>query len=303
MTATEVETTEMVHQPNGAGPPAPPAAEYVTGFQGMATEPFPESVRKVLAESVEPSEVEIKPDGIVYLPGHWYRKQLSRAFGAGGWGIAPRTPARVMGNVVVWDGVLMALGRVVATGLGECAYRANNGNMSYASCWEGAKTDAIGRACKDLGMAWELWDPKWRKDFLAKYAEQYDGEKWDGRAQRKVPAKLWRLKSGKKASAEDQARGAGGVAPEPHIAPGDDGTAASEAETKAVRDRMKELKHTRASAERWLTSLFGVATVAALSKDQAASALALLLAQGQDDNDEAYGKVFERLKAEGKVRA
>src|SRR5678816_3824301 len=134
---------------------------------GMAMEPFPEAARRILAEPVNPHDVEIKPDGIVFLPGVAYRRILTRAFGAGGWAIAPRSPARYMkdNNIVAYHGALYCLGRFVAEAVGECFYRDNNPNMSYASCVEGAKTDALGRCCKDLGIGTEMWDANWREQW------------------------------------------------------------------------------------------------------------------------------------------
>src|SRR6185295_11507794 len=72
--------------------------QYVQGFEGIATEPFPQSARDVLGAPVNPDEVEIKPDGIVYISHVVYRRILTRAFGAGGWALAPRTPSQVRGN-------------------------------------------------------------------------------------------------------------------------------------------------------------------------------------------------------------
>jgi len=163
MTPRPAATAVPVENPRGetalavSGPP-----QFARGFEGMATEPFPEAARRVLAESVNPRDVEIKPDGIVFLPGVAYRRILTRAFGAGGWALAPRSPSRVMGNIVVYHGALFCLGRFVAEAVGECFYREGNSNMSYASCVEGAKTDALSRCCKDLGVATEMWDANWR---------------------------------------------------------------------------------------------------------------------------------------------
>ena len=99
---------------------AAPLPQFFRGFEGAAIEPFPDAARKVLAEPPDPRDVEIKPDGIVFLPGVAYRRILTRAFGAGGWSILPRSPARVMDNIVVYHGALVCLGRFVAEAVGEC---------------------------------------------------------------------------------------------------------------------------------------------------------------------------------------
>jgi hypothetical protein len=197
---------------------APPAAgagpQFARGFDGMATAPFPEESRRVLAEAVNPHDVEIKPDGIVFLPGVAYRRILTRAFGAGGWAIAPRSPARYMkdNNIVVYHGALFCLGRFVAEAVGECFYRDNNPNMSYASCVEGAKTDALSRCCKDLGIATEMWDANWREQWKAQYATSYRGKKWNAKKQQEEEATIWKLKS-RVSNPHDLMVGAGGVEP------------------------------------------------------------------------------------------
>lgn len=200
--STAPASTDLAPRMTGDEPP-PPRPQYMTGFDGMASEPFPEAARKVLAEPPPPEAIEIKPNGIVFVPGVYYRRQLTRAFGAGGWAIVPRGPARVMGDLVVYPGALYCLGRFVAEAVGECAYRANS-QMSYASCVEGAKTDALSRCCKDLGMATELWDKEWRDRWMADYAESYKDDR--GKT-------CWKPRSGRPVQAIDLMSGAGGVAP------------------------------------------------------------------------------------------
>ena len=156
-----------------------PVANYAQGFEGASMAPFPAEALKVLGAPVNPEEVEIKPNGIVFLPGVSYRRILTRAFGAGAWALLPRGPARTMGNEVVYHGALYILGRFVSEAVGECA--SNNGGMSYASALEGARTDCLTRCCKDLGVATELWDPEWRTAWQAKFCtkEFKDGKaKW-----------------------------------------------------------------------------------------------------------------------------
>jgi hypothetical protein len=267
------ETTDLAPRLTG-DEPAPPRPQYMTGFDGMASEPFPEAARKVLAEPPAPEAVEIKPDGIVYVPGVFYRRQLTRAFGAGGWAIVPRAPARVMGDLVVYPGALYCLGRFVAEAAGECTYRQNS-NMSYASCVEGAKTDALSRCCKDLGMATELWDAAWRDRWKDEYAETYMGEKWDGKKQAMVKKQMWRLRSGRPVQDVDLMSGAGGVAPKapapsapvsapaatPSPAttagPADVGEPASAEDKAEIRASVKRLGWKNPAAKSWLRSATG----------------------------------------------
>jgi hypothetical protein len=282
-----------------AEPTAPVSTpQFFRGFEGAAVEPFPEAVRLVLAEPVNPRDVEIKPDGIVFLPGVAWRRILTRAFGAGGWALLPRSPARVMGNLVVYHGALVCLGRFVAEAMGECFYREGNANMSYASCIEGARTDALTRCCKDLGYGAEMWDANWREEWKAKYAYQ------DHNDRTKEGKPKWKLKA-RVSNPHDLMVGAGGVAPAPAPAaspppststeaasPGsgdtaepagdpaaDSGEAASEETLDALTAEIRRRKWTRSYAVTFLRENFSVDTMSALTQQQAARALVLVMAR------------------------
>jgi hypothetical protein len=330
------ETTDLApslaQQDNGAAI----RPSFMTGFDGMASEPFPEANRKVLAEHVPPEAVEIRPDGIVFVPGVYYRRQLTKAFGAGGWALAPRGPARVMGDLVVWPGALYCLGRFVSEAVGECMYHQNS-NMSYASCVEGAKTDALSRCCKDLGMATELWDAAWRDQWKKEYAEQYDGEKWNSKTRQMVKARLWRLRSGRPVQNVDLMSGAGApsapasapaatpppaapVAPSgerpkaeaiPATAPpgvegttagdagrADTGEAATEQQRTMMRDEVKRLGWKGHFYKMWLKTFFGFDSPGALSQDQATNAILLLEHYGT----EKYKALIEDMRADGLIK-
>lgn len=54
---------------------------------------------------------------------------------------------------------LFCLGRFVAQTVGEHTFYSSN-NMVYGKAMEAAKSNALMRCCKDLGVASELWDPQ-----------------------------------------------------------------------------------------------------------------------------------------------
>ena len=60
------------------------------GYDGIGIRPFPSHVAQVLCEPIQKDDVEIKPDGLLYLPEIKYRRILNRAFGPGGWGLKPQ---------------------------------------------------------------------------------------------------------------------------------------------------------------------------------------------------------------------
>jgi hypothetical protein len=50
-------------------------------------------------------------DGLIYLPEIKYRRILNKAFGPGGWGLAPRTETNVGPKIVSREYALVCLGR------------------------------------------------------------------------------------------------------------------------------------------------------------------------------------------------
>ena len=117
--------------------------DWTRSFAGLSSSPFSKEAANVLLAPLDPLDVEIKPgqidlsavsadartDGIVYLPEisqcieqalagadalAEYRRILNRAFGPGGWGLAPRGPASVAGKAVSREYALVCLGRRVA---------------------------------------------------------------------------------------------------------------------------------------------------------------------------------------------
>lgn len=104
----------------GSGDPAfavPPAANGANGidwsssFHGLSTVPFSPEVAAVLMKPIPFEDVEIKPDGIIYLPEIKYRRILNQAFGPGGWGMAPRGELMVGEKVVTREYALLVHGR------------------------------------------------------------------------------------------------------------------------------------------------------------------------------------------------
>ena len=176
--------TTTAQSPATTDPPAPVRPNYMAGFDGIASAAFPGPALAVFSEPVKEDEVEIRFDGIPFLPGVWYRRQLTRAVGAGAWALAPRGPSRSMGNAKTYHGALYILGRYVSEAVGECECHQGS-KMTEASAFEGAKTDCLSRCCKDLGMAAELWDPYWRERFLAKWG------RWEMKGEAGKQRKVW----------------------------------------------------------------------------------------------------------------
>ena len=98
---------------------APPArssntseqVDWTSSYHGLSAEPFPKETADILLKPLDFDDVEIKPDGICYLPEIKYRRILNRAFGPGGWGLAPRGESTVTSKAVTREYALVALGR------------------------------------------------------------------------------------------------------------------------------------------------------------------------------------------------
>ncbi|EOO03349.1 putative mitochondrial genome maintenance protein mgm101 protein [Phaeoacremonium minimum UCRPA7] len=154
---------------NGNGNGTGEAIDWSRSFHGLSTESFPPDVAAVLMKPIEFDDVEIKPDGIIYLPEIKYRRILNNAFGPGGWGMAPRGELFVGDRVVTREYALVVHGRFVAQARGEMQYFSED---TIATAGEGCKSNALMRCSKDLGIASELWDPRYIREFKKKHARE-----------------------------------------------------------------------------------------------------------------------------------
>jgi hypothetical protein len=82
-------------------------------FHGLSTQPFSKEAAEILLTPIPFDDVEVKPDGIIYLPEIKYRRVLNRAFGPGGWGLAPRGETIVTPKSITREYALVAHGRLV----------------------------------------------------------------------------------------------------------------------------------------------------------------------------------------------
>ena len=185
------ETGEVVEET--AVQPYQAIPQDLAQYQGMSARAFSKEQNDKLSGGINKDDVEIDPQGLIYLPQVKYRRILRDAFGAGAWAIRP-IDVKIDGNVVMFIGELWVEGRFVAWSTGEQRYIPSNERMTYASAVEAAKSDCVTRCCKDLGIASELWDPRFIKKWKAEYAIQVWTEK-DGK--KKV---RWRRKDDPKFS-------------------------------------------------------------------------------------------------------
>jgi Mitochondrial genome maintenance MGM101 len=171
--------------------------DWTRSFHGLSAQPFSKEAADVLLAPISLDDVECKPDGILYLPEIKYRRILNRAFGPGGWGLAPRGETIVTGKSVTREYALVAHGRYVyifemtfglelyceilamlTQRMGSRLVSVARGEQDYFSpegiptATEGCKSNALMRCCKDLGVASELWDPRYIRKFMKEQAKQ-----------------------------------------------------------------------------------------------------------------------------------
>ncbi|KAG0046554.1 hypothetical protein BGZ83_008293 [Gryganskiella cystojenkinii] len=161
--------------------------DWTRSFSGMAVEPFEREVADILMAPLDSDDIEIKPDGLLYLPEIKYRRILNRAFGPGAWGLAPRSEHSVSPKTISREYALVCRGRFVSSARGEQDYFDPS---SLATASEGCKSNALMRCCKDLGVASELWDPA----FIRKFRKEYCEEVYAEHLVTKRRKKLWKRK-------------------------------------------------------------------------------------------------------------
>ena len=129
-----------------------------------------EEQKKTLFAPVNEEEVEIRPDGLVYLPWVFYHTRLREVFGLE-YALLPKGDPKYIpeANLMVWGFYMVIKGSLMGYALGENGYHPNNRAMSYGDAIEGCKSNALMRLCKDLGISTELWQP----EFVRKWKEEW----------------------------------------------------------------------------------------------------------------------------------
>ncbi|KJZ78571.1 hypothetical protein HIM_01962 [Hirsutella minnesotensis 3608] len=152
--------------------PSPPilsSIDWANSFYGVSTQPVTEDQFKVLMEPIDVKDIEVKSDGIIYLPEIKYRRRLNEAFGPMGWGLIPKGEPVAGASIVTREYALIIGGRFVSQAQGENNFFSPE---QLPSAIEGCKSNALMRCCKDLGVAAELWDPVFIRWFKKAHMEE-----------------------------------------------------------------------------------------------------------------------------------
>ncbi|KAI1419842.1 mitochondrial genome maintenance MGM101 [Xylaria sp. FL1777] len=169
----------MNNDPAAGGP-----IDWTNSYHGLGTSAFSPEASAILQARLDPDDIEVKPDGIIYLPEIKYRRILNTALGPGAWGLAPRGELMVQDRLVTREYALVVHGRFVAQARGEQQYFSEDGVSTAA---EGCKSNALMRCCKDLGIASELWDPR----FIRKFMKQHAVQQWVEHVTTKKKKQIW----------------------------------------------------------------------------------------------------------------
>jgi hypothetical protein len=89
------------------------AHDWTRSYHGLGSVSFSPEQAETLLAPVNGEDVEVKPDGILYLPEIKYRRILNKAFGPGGWGLAPRGESIVTAKLVTREYGMVVQGRYV----------------------------------------------------------------------------------------------------------------------------------------------------------------------------------------------
>jgi hypothetical protein len=87
------------------------AHDWTRSYHGLGSVSFSSEQAETLLAPIDGQDVEVKPDGILYLPEIKYRRILNKAFGPGGWGLAPRGESIVTGKLVTREYGMVVQGR------------------------------------------------------------------------------------------------------------------------------------------------------------------------------------------------
>src|SRR4030067_2353840 len=161
-----------------------PHEEMIKLIPTAGTIKLTEKQRETLYAPVDQEKVEIRPDGLIYLPWMEYISRLKVAFDLE-WAPIPQGLPKMQGEYMYWPFWLVIQGKLAGFAIGEQRYIPSNRQMTYGDACEGAKSNALMRLCKGLGITLELWQPSFIRAWKEKYAETYQEE---GKT-------LWRKKS------------------------------------------------------------------------------------------------------------
>jgi hypothetical protein len=214
-TALETRTSTMVNSGDGRGWPEL-AREEVARIEagmnradvGLGEVRLTHREERVLAETPRHSDIQVKPDGSVYMPHPAITRWFNRAFGRLRWAIVMQASPVKAGPRINCAFTLYVHGKAVANAIGEQDFL--DSDMTYGESVESTYGSGLRRLAKRIGVGLELWSKKWTDEFLAercvcvetprglewrrKDARPFDGERKRGKGKMSSTAKFREVK-------------------------------------------------------------------------------------------------------------
>lgn len=88
-----------------------PDINWEQSYYGASVKPVTEEQFNILMRPLKMADIEVKPDGVIYLPEIKYRRRLNEAFGPMGWCLIPRGEAVIGDSIVTREYALIINGR------------------------------------------------------------------------------------------------------------------------------------------------------------------------------------------------
>jgi len=156
----------------------PDIAPYAGASQLNLTEQQQRQLMALIRPDV--SKIQIRPDdGMLFLPQVEYRRALLEIFGPGNWALVPMSDPKGVAErersiTIAQKFQLRIYGKFVAEAWGEGDYNKANPKQSKATAAEAARSNALVRCCKDLGIGLDLWDHTFAEKFKREYCRRGD---------------------------------------------------------------------------------------------------------------------------------
>ena len=183
-------TDQITPQPElqvANGKPGPPAdakqlrteavgALLSGAYAGASTLKLKPDEAKKLTADFPDDEIEIRPDGLIFIPHMALRDRLAEVFGPLSVAeICRERMIRTDSDEIAVDLVLMIRGVFAAEGIGTAKYYKNNAKTNFGDVVESAWSEALRRCAKKISCGVQVWRPNFVRRWLADNAVQQNG--------------------------------------------------------------------------------------------------------------------------------
>ncbi len=145
---------------------------------------------------VEDDDIEIRPEGIIYIEANYLRECLSEIFGQGAWSMIPLSGISRDHDVepgqkdvpIFQRWMLVVHECYVGQAVGDGRFFINNKETTKADAAEMTASNALSRICKSLSIGANVYRRKFQREFMAKHAVEVWVKTFKGNVRR------WRRK-------------------------------------------------------------------------------------------------------------